>query len=359
MAIDAKKARDVIKSVGDQPKKLLFGIDSVVDNLMMALFSRVAYDQDRGKYLGQAHVHLVSSPGKGKTGLLRYTASTIGGKYGFAAGHPMMETSEIIGYERENPVSKKPEQIRGPIFANVFLFTEINRTHPKGLAPLLQAMEERAVFLSKTDPESGLSEMEMCPLFPIAPGDERLFFWLIADSNPIEQEGTYPLPEALIDRFAVSFDVPYPSPEDEKKIRYKNLRGKNIEQVTDLSTVLEISELIVDAVKIGDNVDEYIERLMVNTRPGNEHRRWAGAELKGFVDQNVKLGLSPRVALSFEALVRTAAFIGGRESASIDDVQKVAPLVMTHRISLSYHAIGSYVEKSDIVRKVIEETEAP
>lgn len=358
MKPEFKEALKIINLVRAQPKKFILGVDHAVDKLVLALFSLVAYEGEGEKKLGQAHVLLWDVPGVGKSGLIRCLAASIDAKLSIILGEPTMTTRDIIGGEIYNPKLGKFFQIEGPIFANIFFFDELNRAHPKASSVLLPAMEERIVILTRTDIERGVSKKEVYRLYPISEKEkDRLFFWLLATSNPIEQEGTYSIPEAVRDRFTFAFKIGYPDYDSETKIRFNNLRHQRIEKVTNLAEVLDIANLIVDSVGISPSANEYITRLIRNSRPHTY--RDAPAELIKFVDSYVAEGVASRANFHFEAGVRTFAFMRGKDLASVDDVKVIAPLVMGHRLILSSEARGEGIKSNQVVQKILEETEVP
>lgn len=363
---EQKDALEVVSRIKEQPKKLLFGIDPVIDRTLISLFSLVPYTGSNGeKLLGQAHLLYISFPGRGKTDLMRSIAFSIGAKSAFVSGEPMMETKQLTGGSFYVQPLGKFFQTRGPLFTNVFLFDEINRSPPKVQAPTLQAMEERFVPLDKIDLEKGTMEVELHPLFPISdnPKDkDELFFWFLATANPIEQEGTYPFSEASLDRFSFSLDIKLPPREEEKKIEHESVKGKKISKVVDLADVLQISRLIANGVEINDNVKEYIMRLIENSRPKSEEpdnpREWSDPSLRAFIDDNIDAGTSPRTNYHFKAGVKTRAFMMGREYAKVEDVRYIASMVMPHRIIFSKYADNDLTKKM-VVDKILNGTKVP
>lgn len=367
--MDVQKAREVIGRVLLEPQKLLFGQSSAVEKMALALFSSVPYDveDENGrlvKRLRQAHVFLYDYPGVGKSLLMRAMAAAIGANFSLIPGEPTKEPKEITGGEIFMPHLGKFFLRKGPIFSNVILADEINRNQPKTQAPLLQAMEEGFVILTETDAERGIMKSVRHPLTPISddPNQKRLFFWLIASANPIEQEGTYSIPEAVLDRFSFSFSIGFPPREAEKRIRYEHLKGRRVEAVTTLSEVLDIAELIAESVRTEPVVDEYITRLIENSRPSSQdpkrRREFAREGLARFIDDCVASGLSSRANLHFAAGVKTRAFMQGRDYASADDVKFVAPMVMSHRIVLSPYATRD-VTTGRVVQEILQKTEVP
>ena len=366
MNSEHKDALETIDRIREQPKKHLFGIDPVIDATLMSLFSLVDYTGVSGeKCLGQAHLIYISFHGRGKTDLMRSIAFSIGAKSSFMSGDPQLETKELTGGPFYVQPLGKFIQTRGPLFTNIFLFDEFNRNSPKVIAPTLQAMEERVVPLNRIDLEKGTMEVDLHPLYPISddPKDkDELFFWFLATANPIEQEGTFQFSEASMDRFSFSLDIKLPPREKEKEIDNRSVRGKKIEKIIDLKEVLQISRFITNKVEIGDNVTEYIMRLIENSRPKSEEpdnpREWASANLREFVDENMVAGVSPRANYHFKAGVRTKAFMEGREYVTVEDVRYIAPLVMSHRIVFSPHVLFDLTKRA-VVDRILRETIVP
>jgi len=358
---ELSEAREIIERIKGEPKKLLFGLDEAIDRLLLATFTLVPYMGEGEMLLGQAHVFLNDVPGVGKTALIRALAKSIKAESAFCQGDPDKMPRDIAGGEIYVHAVGKFFGIQVPIFTHFFLADEINRNPPKALAAVLGPMEERLVSLSRTDLEREQMTMVAHRLHPVpdSPGD--YFFLVIATANPVEQEGTYPVPEAALDRFPLSFSLGYPPREAEKKIRQKNISAKKIEPVTDLKTVLEIARLIRDRVELTETASEYIMRLIENSRPHHPERASATPELRKDVDKYIeeKGGIAPRTNLHFEALARTKAFMAGREYISVEDVREVAKLTMAHKLRLNYQAIAEGVSAEMMVDKILDGTRVP
>lgn len=376
--MDQHRARKIIGQVQNEAGKWLIGIDQAIGKAVMALFTLVPYTAFGEKKFGQAHILLLDVPGVGKTDLARSLSFAIGASCGFIDGHPELLKSEIVGTEVWNAGLGKFFLRKGPIFNHIIIYDEINRTPPKGQTAFLQSMEERMVILEETDSEKGELTNRRFSLYPINPDlddpNQDLFFWVMATANPIEQEGTYTLPEAQLDRFTFAFRVGFPPRDAEKRIRAQNVCftesniRKKIVQIVDLKVVLEISHMIRESVRTTDLANEYIMRLIENSRPFSESRKFATGQLKQFIDDYIVSvdkesgeggGLSPRTNFHFEAGSRTHAFLQGRDAISIEDVKAVAHLIMDHRIISNAQAIGSGVSKKQIVKKILNGTKVP
>lgn len=358
---EAEEARELVERVKREVKKWLFGIDKAVDNLVMATFTLVPYMGDDTMLYGQAHAFLNDVPGVGKTALIRALAKSITAESAFCQGDPDKMPRDIAGGEIYVHALGKFFGIQGPIFTHFFLADEINRNPPKALAAILGPMEERTVTLPRTDLEKETMTEVSHRLHPVSnsPGDH--FFLVIATANPVEQEGTYPVPEAALDRFPLSFSLGYPPRGEEKKIRSGNVMNKRIEAVADLKTILEIGRLIVNNVEFTENAIEYRMRIIENSRPRHPERRSATSKLREEVDRYIeyKGGIAPRTNFHFEALARTRAFMEGRTYISVDDVRKAAKLTMAHKLRLSYQAIADRVSSEMMVKKILDGTEVP
>jgi MoxR-like ATPase len=365
MAITHDEARELITRVMDQPKKFLFGVDKAIENTVLAMFTLVPRDGDGKKELAQAHVYLNDRPGVGKTALLRYLSYSVGAKCSFISGRSDMMPSDIVGGEIMDRATGKRFFVPGPVHSNILLFDEINRTPPKGQAPLLSALEGGFVDARRIDQESQELVSEKFPLYRISPDDERLYFLVMATANPIESEGTYPLSEAEKERFTVSFKMGLPPREEEKKIRLAHVysrRGIEVENVMGLSEVLEVAHTILESITVSDSAHEYIMRLIENSRPREDkgHKReFADSFLRNYVDMYVRAGNSPRRNFHVEAMARTLAFFRGRDRVTVDDIKEVALLTMSHTILLDPLARGDNVSTDDIVQNILLHTKVP
>lgn len=359
-------AWEKINALRIQCRKFLFGLDQTIDQMLTGMFSLIPYDGEGRKEMGQGHVFMLAPPGFGKTGLMRILASAVNASCSFVTGHPEMKAGEIIGSSIYDQSSQKIVFVKGGILTNFYLFDEANRAHPKSQAVLLQGMEERMVVANIFNPEQGKMENRTFRLHPISddPQEQGRIFWVIATGNPIEQEGTYTIPEAQLDRFSFSFGIDFPLREEEKKIRAENvygeLSGPRIEKVMDLSEMLEISHLIYRQVHFSSQADEYIMRLIENSRPRlSRTRKFASPAFLRLVDEYVRLGLSPRSNFHFQAGARTLAFLRGRDYVALDDVKAAAYLVMPHRLILEPKARARRLSNQIMIKLILENTELP
>jgi len=295
--------------------KVIYGQDEVITQVLISLFSR-------------GHVLLIGVPGLAKTLLVTTIAKILGLNYNRIQFTPDLMPSDIIGTE----ILDKERQfkfIRGPLFANIILADEINRTPPKTQSALLEAMQERAITAAG-------QRFEL----------DRPFF-VLATQNPIEQEGTYPLPEAQLDRFMFSVWLDYPKFEDEITI----VKSTTSTLQFDLNPVISGKEIIfyqdlIRKVPINDNVLKYAVTLAAKTRPGNELTA-------AISNQYLKWGAGPRASQYLVLGAKTHAALLGKYSPDIEDVQAVAPSILRHRIIKNYKAEAENISVDDIILKLL------
>ncbi|HTK32829.1 MAG TPA: MoxR family ATPase [Candidatus Saccharimonadaceae bacterium] len=300
--------------------KVIVGQDDVIDQLLTALFAN-------------GHVLLVGVPGLAKTLLISSLARVLDLKFNRIQFTPDLMPSDITGTDviEEDATSGKRafRFIRGPVFANIVLADEINRTPPKTQAALLQAMQEKEVTASGQT-------------FPLA-----LPFFVLATQNPIELEGTYPLPEAQLDRFMFNVRVDYPSAVEEEKIVATTTSSyeARLERVLGGDDILALQKLI-RRVPVTEHVVRYAVRLARATRGGE------GAP--EFVRQWVSWGAGPRASQYLVLGAKTRAVLRGRYAPGIEDVQAVAPSVLRHRIITNFSAEAEGVKPEGIITQLLE-----
>lgn len=295
--------------------KVIIGQDKVVEQLLIAIFSN-------------GHCLLVGVPGLAKTLLVNSISKSLGLSFNRIQFTPDLMPSDIIGAEILNE-QRKFEYIKGPIFANVILADEINRTPPKTQAALLEAMQERSVT-------SGGQTFNL----------EEPFF-VLATQNPIEQEGTYPLPEAQLDRFMFNIWVDYPSFDEELEVVKRTTTGvsENINNVISPSEIKSFQE-VIRKMPVPDNVYEYAVRLVSKTR-GKE------ADSKEFVEKYLSWGAGPRASQYLIVTAKTHAALNGKYSPDIEDVKAVAIPILRHRILKNYKAEADGLTIEDIIQKLL------
>jgi MoxR-like ATPase len=304
-----------------QLKKVIVGQDDIIEKFLIALFSN-------------GHCLLEGVPGLAKTLLISSLAKIINAKFSRIQFTPDLMPSDITGTDilAENKVDGKRyfEYIKGPIFANVILADEINRTPPKTQAALLQAMQEYQVTAGNVT-------------FPL----EKPFF-VLATQNPIEQEGTYPLPEAQLDRFMFYINIDYPSYEEEKQIVTLTTKenSQEIQPVLDASEIIAIQKAI-QQIPVSEHVLDFAVKLVRSTRPNH-------GEVPDFIKKFVNWGAGPRASQYLIIAARTRAIMQNRFAPSIDDVKAVANIVLQHRVLVSFAAEAEGYHSRDIIKKLIE-----
>jgi len=312
-ALDALQNKfEVLKT---EITKVIYGQDEVITQVLISLFSR-------------GHVLLIGVPGLAKTLLVTTISQILGLKYSRIQFTPDLMPSDIIGTEILDN-ERHFKFIQGPLFANIILADEINRTPPKTQAALLEAMQERAIttagqHFKLDDP-----------------------FFVLATQNPIEQEGTYPLPEAQLDRFMFSVWLDYPKYEDELTI-VKNTTSSykvELEPVISGKEITYYQELI-RKVPINDNVLQYAVKLAAKTRPNTEH----AADIS---NQYLKWGAGPRASQYLVLGAKTHAILHGKYSPDIEDVKAIAPSILRHRIIKNYKAEAENISVDNIIEKLL------
>ena len=312
-ALDALRAK--YEALKGEITKVIYGQDDIVTQVLISLFSR-------------GHVLLIGVPGLAKTLLVTTISKTLGLKYNRIQFTPDLMPSDIIGTE----ILDKERQfkfIKGPLFSNIILADEINRTPPKTQSALLEAMQERAVTAAGQHFELDSP------------------FFVLATQNPIEQEGTYPLPEAQLDRFMFSVWLDYPKLEDELTI----VKNTTSTQTFDLESVISGKEInyyqdLIRKIPVNDNVLKYAVNLAAKTRPGSEN----AAEIS---NQYLKWGAGPRASQYLVLGAKTHAALHGKYSPDIEDVQAIAPSILRHRIIKNYKAEAENITIEEIIDKLL------
>ncbi|HLX63648.1 MAG TPA: MoxR family ATPase [Planctomycetota bacterium] len=313
-----KKAHD---DIVEQLRKAVVGQDAVVRLTMLGLFS-------------QGHCLLMGVPGLGKTLLVRTIAACLSLKFKRVQFTPDLMPSDITGTEviQENKATGERHFrfLEGPIFTNILLADEINRTPPKTQAALLEAMQERQVTVG---------------------GQRRDLdapFFVLATQNPIEQEGTYPLPEAQLDRFMFQINVGYPSEEEELKILDMTTSGykSDVKAVLSQIEILDLQQ-IVRKVRISEPITRYILRLVRTSRSGEK-------DAPEFIKKWVTWGASPRASQNLVLGAKAAAILDGRSEVKSSDVREVAHAVLGHRILPNFAAEAEGVTRHRIVDELLK-----
>ena len=304
------------KELNAEIGKVIIGQDEVVKDVLISIFSR-------------GHCLLIGVPGLAKTLLVNTIADVLGLSYNRIQFTPDLMPSDIIGSEILGE-DRNFKFIKGPLFANIILADEINRTPPKTQAALLEAMQERSITTGGKRYELGNP------------------FFVLATQNPIEQEGTYPLPEAQLDRFMFNVWLDYPKFEDELKV----VKNTTTDHKVQLKKVLSTEELIyfqelVRKIPVSDNVMEYAVKLSSKTRPGTTH----GAEM---ANKYLSWGAGPRASQFLVIGAKCNALIKGKYSPDIEDVKAVASAILRHRIVRNYKAEAEGVTVDTIIEELVK-----
>ncbi len=302
--------------------KAVIGQDAVVERLLVAL-------------LANGHVLLEGMPGLAKTLLVKSLGTALGVQFERIQFTPDLLPSDVVGTMIFQPKSGEFTAHRGPIFANLVLADEINRAHAKVQSALLEAMQERQVTIG------GKTQLLPRP------------FFVMATQNPVEQEGTYPLPEAQTDRFLFKLLVDYPSAEEESSMMQ---RWGQVTQQPQLAAVSSGEELLtlraeVDRIHVSPAVQGYILALVRGTR--------TLAEKEGNAKRYLNFGASPRASLALFQAGRALAWLRGQDFLAPAQVQELAADVLRHRIGLSYEAEAEEIASDKIVAQVLERTAVP
>lgn len=313
-------AVDRLNAVRREIAKIIVGQDDVVEGVLICL-------------LAGGHVLLEGVPGLGKTTLLRTLARTLQLKYSRIQFTPDLMPADIVGsmiIETDERGGKALQFQPGPIFANLVLADEINRATPKTQSALLEAMQERTVT-------SGTTTHEL----------ERPFL-VMATQNPIEMEGTYPLPEAQLDRFLMKILVTYPNREELNRIVERTIQREEEVPVPvmDRDTILEVRS-VCRQVLVAPHVQEYAVQLVMATQPEQ-------AEAHDLAKKYVRYGSSPRGAQALVECGRVLALMHGRYHLAMEDVQHVAPAVLRHRIILNFDAHADGQTPESILTAIIK-----
>ena len=300
------------RQLHDEVHKRIIGTDEVIQCIAIAIFSG-------------GHVLLESVPGMGKTVLSKTIAETMDMDFKRVQCTPDLTATDMMGRIRIDEATKEKSLERGPIFTNILLIDEINRAQPITQSALLEAMAEQTVTLS------GVS-------YPLPKP-----FTVLATQNPVEQLGTYPLPEAQKDRFLFQVNIKYPTMEEEMLIVKSKKSDAMINKIFNPPEVLIIREEIRGSVTISDSVLEYALKLVEGTRTRRE----------------VAVGASPRASIAFSEASKARAFLEGRNYATVDDIRVLAFPILRHRIILNPDSRDFGITTDDVISKVLEHVEVP
>ncbi len=317
-----RRHREVMK---EELHKVIIGQDAVIDQMLAAIFTG-------------GHCLLVGVPGLAKTLIVSTIARILDVKFKRIQFTPDLMPSDITGtnvLDETDTGRREFRFVHGPVFTNVLLADEINRTPPKTQAALLQSMQEREVTVGQ--------ETYALP-------DP---FFVIATQNPIEQEGTYPLPEAQLDRFMFNVKVDYPDLDEEQKILEVTSSGEEVETRKVLSPkAIVFLQRQINQIEAGSLTINYAARLVRATRPGDE-------SAPEFVRQLVDWGAGPRAGQFLLAGGKAMAAMAGRPSVSMEDIRRVANPVLRHRISTNFQAQAEGMTSDDLIGRLIKEVPEP
>jgi MoxR-like ATPase len=310
-----------VEEVLAEVRKVIVGQEAMVERVLIGL-------------LASGHVLLEGVPGLAKTTALKTIAQSLAVKFQRIQFTPDLLPADVIGTLIYNQKTSEFTPRKGPIFTNLLLADEVNRAPAKVQSALLEAMQERQVTIG--DVTYRLEEP----------------FLVLATQNPIEQEGTYPLPEAQVDRFMLKVKVSYPSRDEEKAIlNVTSAPAIGVKPVLQPETLLSARRL-VNALWLDEKLKDYIVDLVRATR---DPAAWGMKDLKGFVE----IGASPRASISLAAAAKAHAFLRHRGFVTPDDIKALGADVLRHRVVLSYEAEAERVTADDIVKRVFEAVPVP
>ncbi len=303
-------------------RKAMVGQDALVERVLIGL-------------LADGHVLLEGVPGLAKTLLVKTLAESLHSRFSRIQFTPDLLPADLIGTQIYDPRTTEFTVHQGPIFANLVLADEVNRAPAKVQSALLESMQERQVTLGDTT-------------YPL----EKLFL-VMATQNPIEQEGTYPLPEAQVDRFMLKVLVEYPSRDEERRI-IDLVTGDDMPEIKPVVTPEDILRArdIVRTIHVDDKVKEYVLDLVLATRsPGTNGLSHLGPM--------IAYGASPRASIYLVTAARAHAFLRGRGYVTPEDVKQLAPDVLRHRVIPTYEAEAESITTTDIVQQILDHVEVP
>jgi len=316
-----EKLREAHQRLRKEVGKIIIGQEQVLDQLLMAIFCR-------------SHALLMGVPGLAKTLMVSTLAQSLDMSFKRIQFTPDLMPSDITGTEviQDDPVTKQRvfKFLPGPIFANIVLADEINRTPPKTQAALLEAMQERKASIG------GIDHLMKDP------------FFVLATQNPIEQEGTYPLPEAQLDRFLFLIKVDYPTGDEEEQI----MRIQTSDTKISVSPVLHGDDIlllqkVVRRVPVSDLMFQFAKRITRLSRPGTP-------EAADFVDKWLTWGAGPRASMNLILAAKAHAILRGSNHVSGDDIVAVASPILRHRLIMNFTAQSEGITVDDVIKKLLK-----
>ncbi len=320
VAREVEKRSLFLHKIQGEISKVVVGQQYMTDRLLIGL-------------LAGGHILLEGVPGLAKTTAVKTLATTIRTGFQRIQFTPDLLPADLIGTQIYNPQTGAFTTRKGPIFTNIVLADEINRAPAKVQSALLEAMQERQVTIGEQT-------------FPL---EEP--FLVLATQNPIEQEGTYPLPEAQVDRFMLKLRIGYPTKLEEKEIMRRVVAGlPEVAPVVDPEEILSARELVRD-IHVDEKLEDYVIDLVFATREPEQH----GLDLKSLI----QFGASPRSSIYLILAAKAFAFLAGRGFVTPQDIKTIAPDVMRHRIILSYEAEAEELDTDDIIQRILAKVEVP
>ncbi len=319
---EIRERSGIIRKLRQAIGEVIVGQSAMIDRLLVGL-------------LADGHVLVEGVPGLAKTTAVKSLAQAIDTDFQRIQFTPDMLPSDVIGTEVYQPQSSEFSVKQGPIFTNIVLADEINRAPSKVQSALLEAMQERQVTIGSET-------------FPLPDP-----FLVMATQNPIEQEGTYPLPEAQVDRFMMKVLIDYPTKAEEKEIMMRMASGDStsVTSVVSPKEIIEARELLKD-IHVEDRLADYIVDIIQATRePGAYNLK----DLEGYI----QFGASPRGTINLIQCARALAFLEGRAYVTPQDVKSIAPDILRHRILLSYEAEADGKQSDDVLRQLLDQIEVP
>jgi MoxR-like ATPase len=311
-----------VRPLQQEMARVIVGQKHLIDRLLIALVTN-------------GHVLLEGVPGLAKTLSLKTLAGSVHLKFQRLQFTPDMLPADIVGTMIYNPQDGSFRTKHGPIFSNLILADEINRAPAKVQSALLEAMQEHQVTIGDST-------------YPLPSP-----FLVLATQNPLEQEGTYPLPEAQVDRFMMKVIINYPSRAEERAILEAMATSEPSLGVQPVATSDDIMRArhVVNAIYIDDKIKDYIVDLVLATRDPKA----AKVDVEGYI----QTGASPRATINLTLAARAAAFLDGRGYVTPQDVKKLAPDVMRHRIAVSYEAEAENINSDDVIQKILDTLPVP
>ena len=326
------EASSFIVRLKNEIGKVIVGQDTLIDSLILAL-------------LADGHVLIEGVPGLAKTLIVKSLSKAVSGTFSRIQFTPDLLPGDVTGTMIYNAADHSFSVKKGPVFANIILADEINRAPAKVQSAMLECMQEKRVTIGSTTHKLPLP------------------FLVMATQNPIEHEGTFPLPEAQIDRFMFKLEVTYPTRDEERDV-IKRMAHPELDISVDSAVTLadiETARIWVDKVHVNEKIYDYILDLVISTRSIQNmelSNRQSGCNLDIITDL-VQVGASPRASIALTIAAKAKAFMSGRAYVTPQDVKSVAPDVLRHRIVLTYEAEAENVSTNDVINNLLKKLKTP